>query len=180
MPSSILPEVAFPRVKVIVNSGELPSAVMLRDVTRTLEESIRRVPGVTEIRSTTSRGSAEINLDSRWGTDLNLTVQRVQSQIEGAEAQVKAFKEQSASVRAEADSVAPLVEKMLLPRPRLLQLQRSASSLDGSGRGTSPTTMQWRARPDGATTTRCDGSHRVGPRFWLWRRGRADGAWRCE
>src|SRR5437762_2490757 len=84
MPSSILPEVSFPRVKVIVNSGELPSAVMLRDVTRTLEESIRRVPGVTEIRSTTSRGSAEINLDSRWGTDLNLTVQRVQSQIEAA------------------------------------------------------------------------------------------------
>ena len=84
MPSSILPEVTFPRVKVIVNSGELPSEVMLRDVTRTLEESIRRVPGVTQIRSTTSRGTAEINLDSRWGTDLNLTVQRVQAQIEAA------------------------------------------------------------------------------------------------
>ena len=65
------------------HTGEV-TAVMLRDVTRTLEESIRRVPGVTQIRSTTSRGSAEINLDSRWGTDLNLTVQRVQAQIEAA------------------------------------------------------------------------------------------------
>jgi len=82
MPTSILPEVTFPRVKVIVDSGELPSEVVLREVTRPLEESIRRVPGITEIRSTTSRGTAEINLDSRWGSDLNLTVQRIQAQIE--------------------------------------------------------------------------------------------------
>jgi HlyD family type I secretion membrane fusion protein len=58
-------------------------------------------------------------------------INQLQSQIEGAEAQVKAYTEQNVSVRAEADSVAPLVEKMLLPRPRLLQLQRSASGLDG-------------------------------------------------
>jgi len=54
---------------------------MLREVTRPLEESIRRVPGILEVRSTTSRGSAEINLDSRWGSNLDLTVQRVQAQI---------------------------------------------------------------------------------------------------
>jgi len=82
MPTSILPEVAFPRVKVIADSGELPSDVVLRDVTRPLEESIRRVPGIVEIRSTTGRGSAEINLDSQWGSNLDLTVQRVQAQIE--------------------------------------------------------------------------------------------------
>ncbi len=58
-------------------------------------------------------------------------IHQLQSQIDGAEAQVKAYKEQIASVRAEADSVAPLVEKMLLPRPRLLQLQRTESSLSG-------------------------------------------------
>lgn len=84
MPASILPEVTFPRVKVIANAGELPSEVVLREVTRPLEESIRRIPGITEIRSTTSRGSAEINLDSEWGSDLNLTVQRVQGQIDAA------------------------------------------------------------------------------------------------
>jgi epimerase transport system membrane fusion protein len=58
-------------------------------------------------------------------------IHQLQSQIEGAEAQVKAYVEQSESVHAEADSVAPLVEKMLLPKPRLLQLQRSAYGLDG-------------------------------------------------
>ena len=58
-------------------------------------------------------------------------IHQLQSQIDGAEAQAKALGDQSESVRAEADSVAPLVDKMLLPRPRLLQLQRTAFSLDG-------------------------------------------------
>ena len=34
-------------------------------------------------------------------------------------------------MRGEADSVAPLVDKMLLPKARLLQLQRTASGLEG-------------------------------------------------
>jgi HlyD family type I secretion membrane fusion protein len=58
-------------------------------------------------------------------------IHQLQSQIDGSEAQVKAFTEQIDSVNNEADSVAPLVEKMLLPKPRLLQLQRTASSLKG-------------------------------------------------
>jgi HlyD family type I secretion membrane fusion protein len=58
-------------------------------------------------------------------------IHQLQSQIDGAEAQVKAYTSQIESVRSEADSVAPLVEKMLLPRPRLLQLQRTAFGIDG-------------------------------------------------
>ena len=90
LPTSILPEVTFPRITVIANSGELPSEAMLRAVTRPLEESIRRVPGVAEVRSTTSRGSAEINLDCTWQTDMNLTLQRVQAQIEAARTELPA------------------------------------------------------------------------------------------
>lgn len=58
-------------------------------------------------------------------------IHQLQSQIDGAEAQVKAFREQLDSVRNEAESVAPLVDKMLLPRPRLLQLQRTGFALEG-------------------------------------------------
>jgi epimerase transport system membrane fusion protein len=58
-------------------------------------------------------------------------IRQLQSQIDGAEAQVRAFTDQIESIRSEADSVAPLVEKMLLPRPRLLQLQRTAFGLEG-------------------------------------------------
>ena len=82
LPTSILPEVTFPRITILADSGELPSDAMMRAVTRPLEESIRRVPGVLEIRSTTSRGSAEINLDCAWDSDMNLTLQRVQAQVE--------------------------------------------------------------------------------------------------
>ena len=58
-------------------------------------------------------------------------IHQLESQIDGAVAQVSAYTGQSNSVRAEAESVAPLVEKMLLPRPRLLQLERTAFGLEG-------------------------------------------------
>jgi HlyD family type I secretion membrane fusion protein len=58
-------------------------------------------------------------------------IRQLQSQIDGAQAQVKAYSEEIDSVHGEAASVAPLVEKMLLPRPRLLQLQRTAFGLEG-------------------------------------------------
>jgi len=58
-------------------------------------------------------------------------IRQLESQIEGGEAQVRAYGAQIESVRNEAESVAPLVEKMLLPRPRLLQLQRTAFGLEG-------------------------------------------------
>ncbi len=88
LPASVLPEVTFPRIKLIAESGELPSEAMLRLVTRPLEESIRRVPGVVEVRSITSRGSAEINLDCEWRSDMNLTLQRVQAQIDAVRTQL--------------------------------------------------------------------------------------------
>ncbi|HZB54875.1 MAG TPA: HlyD family type I secretion periplasmic adaptor subunit [Reyranella sp.] len=58
-------------------------------------------------------------------------VNQLASQIVGAEGQVKWFSEQLASVQKEAESIAPLVEKNLLPRPRLLQLERAAFGLEG-------------------------------------------------
>ena len=90
LPAAILPEVTFPRVTVIADSGELPGEEMLRAVTRPLEESLGRVPGIREMRSTTSRGSSEINLDCAWRSDMDLTLQRVQAQIEATRAALPA------------------------------------------------------------------------------------------
>jgi multidrug efflux pump subunit AcrB len=39
-------------------------------VTRPVEEAVRRVPGVRNLRSTTSRGSAEISINFDWGRDM--------------------------------------------------------------------------------------------------------------
>jgi len=57
-------------------------------------------------------------------------IKQLGAQIEGAEAQGRAYTDQLDSVRDEAASVRPLVEKTLLPRPRLLQLERTASGLE--------------------------------------------------
>ncbi len=58
-------------------------------------------------------------------------INQLGSQIVGAEAQVKAFTDQISSVRAEAKDIAPLVERGLIARPRILQLERSAYGLEG-------------------------------------------------
>jgi HlyD family type I secretion membrane fusion protein len=58
-------------------------------------------------------------------------INQLRSQIVGAEAQVKAFTDQITSIRAEAVSIAPLVERGLIARPRVLQLERTAFGLEG-------------------------------------------------
>ncbi|MBR0815957.1 HlyD family type I secretion periplasmic adaptor subunit [Bradyrhizobium diazoefficiens] len=58
-------------------------------------------------------------------------INQLGSQIVGAEAQVKAYTDQISSVHAEAENIRPLVEKGLIARPRILQLERSAYGLDG-------------------------------------------------
>ncbi len=51
------------------------------EVTRPVEEAVRGVPGVHEVRSTTSRGSAEININFKWGLDMVKSMLMVQSAI---------------------------------------------------------------------------------------------------
>jgi len=81
-PAAMLPEVTFPRITVIADAGELPADQVLRAITRPLESSVRRVAGVRELRSTTSRGSVEMNLDCVWSTPMDLTLQRVQASLD--------------------------------------------------------------------------------------------------
>lgn len=58
-------------------------------------------------------------------------IAQLESQINGAEAQVKSYRAQYDSVQKEMQSIAPLVEKGLIARPRFLQLERSGTALEG-------------------------------------------------
>jgi len=58
-------------------------------------------------------------------------INQLHSQIVGTEAQVKSFTDQITSIKAEAASIAPLVEKGLIARPRILQLERTSYGLEG-------------------------------------------------
>ncbi|MBD8880635.1 efflux RND transporter permease subunit [Rhodanobacter sp. 7MK24] len=70
LPVSLFPDVSFPRVRVTLDTGDQPADQMVAMVTRPVEEAIRQVRGVRELRSTTSRGSAEINIGFDWGADM--------------------------------------------------------------------------------------------------------------
>jgi HlyD family type I secretion membrane fusion protein len=58
-------------------------------------------------------------------------IAQLESQIKGTEAQVKSYRAQYDSVQKEIVSIAPLVEKGLIARPRYLQLERSGVALEG-------------------------------------------------
>ncbi len=82
LPSSIFPSVTFPLVRVIADVGEEPAALMMATVTRPLEEAMLRVPGIQSVRSTTSRGSSEIDAQFSWGTDMVVAVQRIEAETQ--------------------------------------------------------------------------------------------------
>src|SRR5919202_832870 len=71
LPISIFPQTDFPRIVILVDNGIAPVDVQMLTVTRPLEEAIRLVPGITDVRSITSRGGTEINIFFRWDTDIN-------------------------------------------------------------------------------------------------------------
>ena len=63
IPSAVFPEIQFNRAIVMADSGDLPVKQMLVAVTRPLEEAAYGAIGVTLVRSTTTRGSSEIDVN---------------------------------------------------------------------------------------------------------------------
>ena len=70
LPNGLFPVVQFPRVVVDVNAGARPADQTELLVTIPLERAVRRVLGVVNLRSTTSRGSAQLSIDFGWGADM--------------------------------------------------------------------------------------------------------------
>ena len=81
MQTSLFPEVTFPKIKVIADTGLQPVGTMMITVTKPLENAIKRVPGLQLLRSTTSRGSCEISAFMDWNADIDLSKQQVESAI---------------------------------------------------------------------------------------------------
>lgn len=70
LPIGLFPQVSFPRVVVDLDAGSRPADQTALTVTRPVEEAIRAIPGVQNVRSETSRGSAQISVDFGWGRDM--------------------------------------------------------------------------------------------------------------
>ncbi len=81
VPVSVFPETSFPRVVIGVDNGVMPVEQMQVTITRPIEDAVNSVPGLTTVRSTTSRGSAEVSLFFNWNQDMFRTLQLVDAAL---------------------------------------------------------------------------------------------------
>ena len=81
IPVAVFPATNFPRILIAVDNGVMPTDQMMVTITRPIEEAVNSVPGLQEVRSITSRGSAEIDLFFDWNVDMFQTLQYVNAAI---------------------------------------------------------------------------------------------------
>jgi multidrug efflux pump subunit AcrB len=113
IPVAVFPTTNFPRVIVAVDNGVMPIEQMEVSITRRLEEALRSVPGLVDVRSTTGRGAAEINLFFNWSVDMleslqlvDAAISRVQSSLPST-AQIQTHRLDFSSFRSSATASRP-------------------------------------------------------------------------
>ena len=77
-----------------VDNGVTPIDQMLVTITRPIEEAVNACPGCKSVVSTTSRGSAEVDLFFDWNCDMVLTLQRVDAVVATAAGGASANREE--------------------------------------------------------------------------------------
>src|SRR5467141_1039133 len=81
LPIAVFPATNFPRIIIGVDNGVMPINQMEVTITRPLEIAVNSVPVLEDVRSITSRGSAEVDLFFNWSVDMVQTLQQVNSAI---------------------------------------------------------------------------------------------------
>ncbi|PUZ23288.1 acriflavine resistance protein B [Chitinophaga parva] len=79
--ASLFPQVTFPKIKIIADAGLQPVDKMMITVTKPLENAIKQIPDLQNLRSTTSRGSCEISAFMAEGSDIDAALQRINSKL---------------------------------------------------------------------------------------------------
>ena len=108
IPLAVFPTTNFPRIIVAVDNGVMPIGQMEVTITRPLEEAVNSVPGLNDIRSITSRGSAEIDLFFDWGVDMNQTLLQTEAAIARIQSSLPSTV-QIATRRMDFASIAPII-----------------------------------------------------------------------
>ena len=81
IPISVFPTTDFPRIIIGVDNGVTPIEQMKVTVTRPIEQAVNGIPGLEQVRSVTSRGSAEMNLFFDWNVNMIETLQFVDAAV---------------------------------------------------------------------------------------------------
>ncbi|MGH9731736.1 MAG: efflux RND transporter permease subunit [Candidatus Acidiferrales bacterium] len=111
LPSNIYPNLDFPRVIILVHSGDLSPQTMLLTVTRPLEESVSTVQGVNRVRSKTIRGAASVGVLFNPGMDMKYALQLVQGRVSEAQSSLPPGTE--VNVEWESPTVYPVLSLIL-------------------------------------------------------------------
>ena len=85
VPISVFPETNFPRVVIGVDNGVMPVEQMQVTITKPIEDAVNAVPGLLTVRSTTSRGQAEVSLFFDWNVDMYQSLQLVDAALSKVE-----------------------------------------------------------------------------------------------
>tara|TARA_R110002096_G_scaffold173781_10_gene349296 strand:- start:292710 stop:295754 length:3045 start_codon:yes stop_codon:yes gene_type:complete len=138
MPVGLFPPTTFPRVVVSIESGDRPASRMEIEVTVPVEEALRAVPGIKRVRSTTSRGAAEVSVDFAWGEDMIAAMLQVESAVGRLSGSLPAGAK--FEVRRMDPTVFPVIAYSVVSDTRslvelrdlaLFQIRPSLSSIDG-------------------------------------------------
>jgi CzcA family heavy metal efflux pump len=81
LPVAVFPTTNFPLIKVGIDNGVMPIEQMEITITRPVEQAVNSVPGLESVRSTTSRGSAEVDLFFNWNSNMVETLQMVEAAV---------------------------------------------------------------------------------------------------
>ncbi|MDI1233316.1 MAG: efflux RND transporter permease subunit [bacterium] len=98
MQTNLFPEVLFPRITLIADAGQLPIDKMMITVTKPLESVVKKVKGVTVVKSNTSRGATTIDIYFEWGLD----IYNLKTQLESRVNEIRNFLPPGVNITTEA------------------------------------------------------------------------------
>jgi CzcA family heavy metal efflux pump len=138
LPVALFPDIAFPRIAVAADAGEMPADRMMITVTRRLEEAVKSIPDILSVRSTTSRGTSELSINFRWNVDMVAAELLVNNALNQTRNELPA--DTQISVRKMNPTVAPIIGYSLVSDQRSLvelrtlaeyTLRPALTSIDG-------------------------------------------------
>src|SRR5262249_21854935 len=130
MPSSVYPEVTFPRISVVARLPGLDVRTMEVKVTQPLEQAVSTVLGVAQVRSKTIRGGSELSIEFTPGTDMRRAEVLTWNRIGAARSQIPPDVE--LTVEQMTPSVFPIMSLVLIDTrpPDPLDVSRAAQLRD--------------------------------------------------
>ncbi len=145
LPVAALPQVEFPTINVSANLPGAGPETMATSVAAPLERQFTRIAGVTEMTSTSTRGSTSVTLQFELSRDIDGAARDVQAAINAARADLPAILPSNPIYRKVNPADAPVlilaVTSEIVGRGRMYDaassiLQQKLSQVDGVGQVT--------------------------------------------